>query len=75
MTTTETNSSKQTQVEGEGSYSATHRYQKDLAQYQEQGNPERAAQRAKQAVEGPEGEALQQAEDEAKRRGEQAPRK
>ncbi|MCA9628490.1 MAG: hypothetical protein KC766_12520 [Myxococcales bacterium] len=72
---TETNTKANQQVEGEGSYSATHRYQKDLKQYQEQGDPERAAQRAKQAVEGEEGKQLQQAEDEAKRRGQQISQK
>ncbi|MCA9643547.1 MAG: hypothetical protein KC492_22765 [Myxococcales bacterium] len=68
-------SNKPNQVEGEGSYSATHRYQRDVKRYQEQGNPERAAQRAKQAVEGEEGKELQKAEDEAKQRGKQIDRK
>lgn len=64
------NESKQP-VEGEGSYSATRRYQQDLDAYQQSGKSERAAQRAREAVEGDEGKELQKAEDEAKRRGKQ----
>ncbi|MEZ4371064.1 MAG: hypothetical protein R3B07_09565 [Polyangiaceae bacterium] len=71
----ESQSNTQNPVEGEGSYSATHRYQRDVKRYQEQGNPERAAQRAKEAVEGSEGEELQKAEEEAKQRGQQVTRK
>ena len=70
------NQSKPNQsVEGEGSYSATRRYQQDLDAYQQSGKSERAAQRAKEAVEGDEGKELQKAEEEAKRRGGQVTRK
>ena len=54
-------------VEGEGSYSATHRYNEGLKQSIERGDTDQLAKKAEQALEGPEGQALRNAEKEAKR--------
>ena len=49
-------------VQGEGNYDATHRYNEGLKQSVEKGDAEELAKEAKKALEGPEGEALRQAE-------------
>ena len=54
-------------VEGEGSYSATHRYNAGVKKSVEAGNTEALAEDARKALEGPEGEALREAERIAKR--------
>jgi hypothetical protein len=67
-------------VEGEGSYSATHRYAEGLAKSLAKGDSERLAKAAEQALEGPEGPDLLEAAEAAKqghvakqkRRGERA---
>lgn len=72
-----TNSKKPTQenkdpkssngVEGEGSYTATHNYNEGLEESVKAGHAEELGEEAKKALEGPEGEALRQAEQAAKR--------
>ena len=55
------------QVEGEGSYSATRSYNKNLARaVADKGSIERGAKAARQAIEGPEGASLRDAEKRAK---------
>jgi hypothetical protein len=54
-------------VEGEGSYEATHRYDDGVARSVARGETTRLAQDAAQALDGPEGAALRQAEADAKR--------
>jgi len=54
-------------VEGEGSYSATRRYNKHLGEAIESGELDQGAEAARRAVEGPEGEQLARAAEQAKR--------
>jgi hypothetical protein len=56
-------------VEGEGSYSAARRYREGLARSEQEGRADELAQEAKKAVDGPEGPALREAEERAKRMG------
>jgi len=49
-------------VEGEGSYTATRRYNEHLEQSIKKGNSDALAHEAETALEGPEGEALRKAE-------------
>lgn len=49
-------------VEGEGSYSATRRYNADLAKALETGRVDELARKAKKAIEGPERASLERAE-------------
>jgi hypothetical protein len=54
-------------VEGEGSYSATRAYNKNLARaVSDKGSMERGAERARRALEGAEGPSLREAEKRAK---------
>jgi len=54
-------------VEGEGSYTATHRYNAGLKESMQRGDSDALAQEAKEALDGPEGEELRKAEAEGKR--------
>jgi hypothetical protein len=54
-------------LEGEGSYSATRRYNKHLGDAVASGDLEARAEQARRAVEGPEGEELARAAERAKR--------
>jgi hypothetical protein len=54
-------------VEGEGSYTATRRYNEKLGKYIETGDVEEDAEAAKRALEGDEREELEEAERRAKR--------
>jgi hypothetical protein len=59
------------QLEGDGSYTATRSYNKNLARaVADKGSIERGAEAARKAVEGPEGAALREAE----KRGKAGPR-
>lgn len=51
---------------GEGNYDASRRYRKDLEASVQQGNAEKLGEEAKKALEGPEGDELRRAEQEAK---------
>ena len=53
---------KQGEVEGEGSYTATHNYDAGLAKSIAAGHSDELAQAAKKALEGPEGASLRAAE-------------
>jgi hypothetical protein len=64
---TEDTRQKSNKVEGEGSYSGTRQYDAGVEKTVKSGKVERKAKEAKQAVEGPEGEALKRAEQEGKR--------
>lgn len=64
----EAQSSEKQDAIGEGNYEATRRYNEGLAKSVEKGNAEELAEKAKQALEGPEGEELREAE----KRGKQA---
>ena len=65
---TQSNSrSKKPGLEGEGSYSATRKYNQGLEKHQKQANVDELAKRARQAVEGPEGGELRRAEEQGKR--------
>ena len=48
--------------EGEGNYTAAHEYDRDQKRFAESGKVDKAARDAAQAVQGPEGEQLRQAE-------------
>lgn len=50
-------------LQGEGNYDATRRYDEGVKQSVEKGNAEELARKAKQALEGPEGEELRKAEE------------
>lgn len=52
---------------GEGNYDATRRYRKGLEESVRKGNAEELGERAKEALEGPEGEELRRAEEQAKK--------
>jgi hypothetical protein len=54
-------------LEGEGSYSATRRYNENLADELKKGRTEQGAEEARKAMEGPEGEELKRAAEQAKR--------
>jgi len=62
----ETSKPKNEGVEGEGSYSATHRYNEGVKHSIERGDTDRLASEAERAVVGPEGQALREAEEAAK---------
>ena len=65
---TQTNAkSKKSGLEGEGSYSATRKYNEGLAKHQKQANVEELAKSARKAVDGPEGGELRRAEEQGKR--------
>lgn len=49
-------------VEGEGSYTATRKYNADLEKALEKGNTEELAEKARKALEGPERKELEEAE-------------
>lgn len=59
-------------VEGEGSYTATRRYNEGLRKSVEKGDSEDLGEEARRALEGDEGDELRRAEDEAKKRGQRA---
>lgn len=52
---------------GEGNYDATRRYRQGLEQSMREGKSEELAKEAEEALEGPEGKALREAEEKAKR--------
>lgn len=54
-------------VEGEGSYTATRRYNKHLAEHQQSEDVDALAEEAGEAVDGAEGEDLRRAEEAGKR--------
>ncbi len=60
-------SKKDSKIEGEGSYSGTRDYNAGVEKTVKSGQVERKAKEAKKAVEGPEREALERAEQEGKR--------
>lgn len=62
-----TDQKKAAGVEGEGSYSATHRYNAGVKKSVEAGTAEALAEEARKALEGPEGEKLREAERIAKK--------
>lgn len=53
-------------LQGEGNYDATHHYNEGLEKSVEKGNAEELAEKAKKALEGPEGDELRKAEEQAK---------
>ncbi len=53
---------KKSQVEGEGSYTATHDYNEATEKFIKEGKVEKAAKEAERAVDSPEGEDLRRAE-------------
>jgi hypothetical protein len=53
-------------LQGEGNYDATHRYNDGVAKSVEQGTAEELAEKAKKALEGAEAEGLRHAEERAK---------
>jgi hypothetical protein len=59
--------SSATQLEGEGSYSGTQRYNEHLKEHQKTHNTEELAEQARKALEGDEKAALEQAEQRGKR--------
>jgi hypothetical protein len=52
---------------GEGNYDATRRYRQGLEESVKKGNAEELGKKAEKALEGPEGDALRRAEEQAKR--------
>lgn len=54
------------QVEGEGSYSATHHHREGLERSVKKGDAEQLAEQAAEALDGPEGKELRRAEEDAK---------
>ncbi len=58
---------KDSKVEGEGSYTAAREYDRGAEKTAKSGKVEQKAREAKQAVDGPEGDALRRAEAEGKR--------
>jgi hypothetical protein len=58
--------SKKSELEGEGSYSATRKYNQHLGEAIDSGDIEAAADEARRAIDGPEGPELKRAEQEAK---------
>ena len=67
MTKAKKSPAKTTGVEGEGSYSATHHYNDGVKQTIDSGKVDQLAQKAKDALEGPEAEELARAERTAKK--------
>jgi Fe-Mn family superoxide dismutase len=55
-------------LEGEGSYTGAHRYRQGVERFAGSGKVGEAAAAARQAIEGPEGDALRRAEDEGRKR-------
>jgi hypothetical protein len=53
-------------VQGEGNYDATRRYDEGVKQSVEKGNTEELAEKAKKALEGPEGDELRKADEKGK---------
>ncbi len=62
------------ELEGEGSYTATRRYNKNLRKAVERGDTDALAERARRALEGEEGPGLRKAERQAKQGKIRAPR-
>ena len=60
-------------VQGEGNYDATHNYNDGVKKSVEKGTAEELAEKAKKALEGPEGDALRKADEQGKRGGEGSP--
>lgn len=60
------NKETQNEVEGEGSYTATRRYNQHLAEHQQEQDVEQLAERAREAIDGEEGEELKRAEEKGK---------
>ncbi len=58
----ENDKKKTEKIEGEGSYTATHNYNAGVEKSEKEGRAEELAERAKQALDGPEGDALREAE-------------
>ena len=58
---------KSKDVQGEGNYDATHRYNEGVKKSVEKGNADQLAEQAKKALEGPEGEDLREADEEGKK--------
>ncbi|MEO7113896.1 MAG: hypothetical protein ABI183_25875 [Polyangiaceae bacterium] len=58
----DTKQSEQNGVEGEGSYTATHNYDRGLQDSVKKGDSEKLGQEAKKALDGPEGDELRKAE-------------
>ncbi len=56
-------SSKDKDLQGEGNYDATRRYDEGVRQSIEKGNTEELAEKAKKALEGPEGDELRKADE------------
>lgn len=54
-------------LQGEGNYDATHHYNEGLEKSVQKGNAEELGEKAKKALEGPEGEELRKAEELGKR--------
>jgi hypothetical protein len=54
-------------VEGEGSYTGTREYNKHLQRHQKEADVDALADKARKAVEGPEGPELKRAEEQGKR--------
>lgn len=65
--TTEKRKPSASQLEGEGSYTATRRYNANLRRAVAKGDSEKLGEEARKALEGPEGSELRKAEKEAKR--------
>lgn len=63
---TQPNKNADGQLEGEGSYTGTRKYNKHLAEHQEQHDVAELANEAREALEGEEGEELRRAEQRAK---------
>lgn len=60
---------REPEMEGEGSYTATRRYNKNLRKSIERGDIDALAEEARRALEGKEGPGLRKAERDAKQRG------
>ncbi len=61
-------------VQGEGNYDATHNYNEGVKKSVEKGNAEELAEKAKKALEGPEGDELRKADEQGKSGGAGAPK-
>lgn len=59
-------------VQGEGNYDATHNYNEGVKKSVEKGNAEELAEKAKKALEGPEGDELRKADEQGKHGGDGA---
>ena len=57
---------KKSELEGEGSYSATRKYNQHLGEAIDSGDIEAAADEARRAIDGPEGPELRRAEEQGK---------